>query len=119
MKVNEALLKTFTDQSNAMEKKIKGFYTIDTPSDFYRKSEQIVVSEELETAKELEKIYSVIVQNGVKEGEIYEKYSTYLNTVRNGIEVLEREKSELEKIHAADIKNAQLVVSVMDRYLNN
>lgn len=102
-----------------MENKIKDLYTIDTPSDYHRKSKQIVVSAELELAKKLEKVYSVIVQNGVKEGEIYEKYSSYLNSVRTGIKLLEREKSEIEQKYAADIRNAELVVSVMKKNLSN
>lgn len=108
----------FTHHIKGLNEVLERLYTIKKPVDYKgSKDDEINVKEELETAKELERLYSSI-EKGFPAGEVFKKYSGFLVNVRKGIEILEVEKEKIEEEHSDDIENAELLIKVFEKHLD-
>jgi len=99
MSLKEAL----DHQIKKLNAKLKEIYT-------FADGKQFDIREELQKLEILERVYSVIEADGIKEGKIYEEYSKYLSNVRERITFLKQKKAEIERENAADIKNIELLL---------
>lgn len=107
----------YTKHIEELKKVLSDIYTVDKPEGYMgTDAKTINVMEKLETAKDLERLYSSI-EDGFPSGKVFEKYSGYLVSVRNAIVVLESEKEIIEKEHAEDIENAELMLKVFEEHL--
>lgn len=70
--------------------------------------------ERLELSNFLVNIYSKLEREGIKEGETFEKYHTYLTNARYGVDQAEKVKKQIEKDNFAEIKNISVLLHAFE-----
>jgi hypothetical protein len=100
-----------------LEKKLEDIYTVEPPQDYKDKQnvEKVNVLVELNDCEEAAAFYSVVEEEGVHEGEVYQEYSGYLKNIRESIQTLKALQKEIEQAHAADIANTRLLLNIMNK----
>lgn len=102
------LKKTCEHHIHELKKRLKEIYTVDAPPGF--EVGKVNILDELTADETLEAIYSIIEASGVHEGEIFNTYFGYLENARKTKEIFIKMKEEVEREHAADIKNIRLLI---------
>ena len=116
--MKEQAIKTCKDHTKSLEEKLTQIYTVKllqyTPKDTI---ENVDVRERLELGNFLVNIYSRIELEGIKQGETYEKYHTYLTNARYGLDQAEQVKKQIEEENFAEIKNINVLLHAFETEL--
>ncbi len=94
-----------------LEEKLTRIYTVELLHVSPKESlENVDVREVLKDNNLALNVYSKLESEGIKQGETYEKYNTYLTNARYGAEQLEKVIKEIEQENAAEIKNINILL---------
>jgi len=104
-----------------LDEKLNKIYTVavEDYSPDSENSETINTLKELSMLVEMEKVYSLLENEGISEGEIYTQYNGYLEYVRKGIVTINNKIDEIEKENEADIKNINVLMASFRQQLSN
>ncbi|MEK4277665.1 hypothetical protein [Paenibacillus sp. FSL R7-0026] len=109
--MKEQAIKACKDHINMLEEKLTKIYTVElfhyTPTDSVK---NVDVRERLRLTKFLINIYSKLEREGIKQGETFEKYSTYLTNARYGVDRADEAIKQIEQENSAEIKNINILL---------
>ncbi|WP_252503263.1 hypothetical protein [Sporosarcina sp. Marseille-Q4943] len=123
MSVNQVILQDINFHIEKLERRLKDFYDLPSTSDYFIGREKQIntgvnVLDKIEVFNTFISIYSVLDQEDIKYSTTANEYANYLDNMRKGLEILKKEREEIESKNLKEITNIKLLLEQLYKKRN-